>query len=132
PQYESLGNYADREMASTLLCGKEELQHQGFMDHPSKKTLEKYGSKVIDIVRVLENEDVSNLSTINARNKCDWTGWIIVGEGKGSRQLGNLVNGVYKMLNNKLQQHTEKTDPIGSLIVNYSIIEGRDSNQISM
>ncbi|CAG8607185.1 9784_t:CDS:2 [Ambispora leptoticha] len=78
------------------------------MDHPSKKSiladvkkdnaLEKYSSKVIDIVRVLENEVVSNLSTINARNK----------------------------FKNKLQ-HTEKTDPTGSLIDNYSIIEGRDS-----
>ncbi|CAG8545204.1 12399_t:CDS:2, partial [Ambispora leptoticha] len=79
----------------------------GIMDHPSKKStladlkknyaLEKYGSKVIDIVSVLENEDVSNLSTINARNKCAWADLIIVGEGKGSRHPGNLVNGVYKM-----------------------------------
>ncbi|CAG8742855.1 4777_t:CDS:2, partial [Ambispora leptoticha] len=79
----------------------------GIMDHPSKKNiltdvkkdnaLEKYGDKVIDIVRVLDNEDVSNLSTIKASNKCDWADWIIVREGKGSRQIGSLVNGVYKM-----------------------------------
>ncbi|CAG8585948.1 2925_t:CDS:2 [Ambispora leptoticha] len=76
----------------------------GIMDHPSKKNI------------------LADVKKDNAleKNKCDWTEWIIVREGKGSRQLGNLVNGVYKM----------KTDPTGSLIDNYSIIEGRDSEDL--
>ncbi|CAG8512765.1 7545_t:CDS:2 [Ambispora leptoticha] len=137
PKYENLGNYADQGDGKYIPLWQRRAATPGIMDHPSKKSiladlkkdnaLEKYGSKVIDIVRVLEDEGVSNLSIIDVRNKCDWTDWMIVGEGKGSRHLGGLVDGVYKMLKNKLQQHTEKTDPTGSLIDNYPIIEGRDS-----
>lgn len=58
--------------------------------HPSKNFL--------SIVRYLEEDGIENITLIDVRQKCDFADWIIIGEGKSTRQLGGAVDGLYKMV----------------------------------
>jgi len=54
-------------------------------------------TKFLDIIRFLEEEGVENITAIDVRQKCDFTDWMIIGEGKTTRHLGGAVDGLYKM-----------------------------------
>ncbi|RIA95416.1 Oligomerization domain-containing protein [Glomus cerebriforme] len=81
-------------------------------------------TKFLNIVRLLEEEGVENISVIDVRQKCDFTDWMIIGEGKTTRHLVGAVDGLYKMLKNETQ--IQNSDPTNSSH-SYPIVEGRDS-----
>ena len=46
---------------------------------------------------MLEDEGIENITVIDVRQKCDFTDWMIIGEGKTTRHLGGAVDGLCKM-----------------------------------
>lgn len=54
-------------------------------------------TKFLEIIRLLEEEGVENITVIDVRQKCDFTDWMIIGEGKTTRHLGGVADGLYKM-----------------------------------
>ncbi|GES99981.1 ribosome silencing factor [Rhizophagus clarus] len=82
-------------------------------------------TKFLDIIRLLEEEGVKNITVIDVRQKCDFTDWMIIGEGKTTRHLGGAADRLYKMLKNEIQ--VQNSDPADSLSRSYPIVEGRDS-----
>ncbi|PKY29873.1 hypothetical protein RhiirB3_446686 [Rhizophagus irregularis] len=74
-------------------------------------------TKFLEIIRLLEEEGVENITVIDVRQKCDFTDWMIIGEGKTTRHLGGLKNEI----------QIQNSNSADSLLQSYPIIEGRDS-----
>ncbi|CAG8691968.1 13374_t:CDS:2, partial [Dentiscutata heterogama] len=79
-----------------------------------------------DIIRFLEDEGIENITLLDVREKCDFTNWMIIGEGKTIRHLVGAASSLYKMLKDNIKRRSE--DQSNSFINNYPIIEGRDSD----
>ncbi len=61
------------------------------------KLTEGQPTKFLDIVRFLEEEGIENVTVIDVRQKCDFTDWMVIGEGKTTRHLGGAIDELYKM-----------------------------------
>ncbi|CAG8455169.1 7996_t:CDS:10 [Acaulospora colombiana] len=79
----------------------------------------------LSIIRFLEDDGVENITLIDVRRRCDFADWIIIGEGKSTRHLGGAVDGLYKMLKERIKRHNANLP--NSSVNNYPIVEGRDS-----
>ncbi|CAI2167045.1 13619_t:CDS:2 [Funneliformis geosporum] len=75
-------------------------------------------TKFLDIVRFLEEEGIENITAINVKQKCDFTDWMVIGEGKTTRHLGGAL---------KDEIHIQNSDPTNSSSQGYPVVEGRDS-----
>ncbi|CAG8543918.1 14495_t:CDS:10 [Acaulospora morrowiae] len=107
----------------------------------------------LSIIRYLEDDGVENITLIDVRQKCDFADWIIIGEGKSVRHLGGAIDGLYRMVKEKiflsavtsvlpktlirlnyssyqLKREVKRynADQSNSSIKNYPIVEGRDSD----
>ncbi|CAG8762302.1 22277_t:CDS:2, partial [Cetraspora pellucida] len=74
----------------------------------------------------LEDEGIENITLIDVREKCDFTNWMIIGEGKTTRHLSGAASCLYKMLKDDIKRRNE--DQSNSSINNYPIVEGLDSD----
>ncbi|KAF0458660.1 DUF143-domain-containing protein [Gigaspora margarita] len=79
-----------------------------------------------DIVRFLEDEGIENITLIDVREKCDFTNWMIIGEGKTINHLVGAAGSLYKTLKDNIKRRSENQS--NSFINNYPVVEGRDSD----
>ncbi|CAG8750008.1 7492_t:CDS:2, partial [Gigaspora rosea] len=79
-----------------------------------------------DIIRFLEDECIENITLIDVREKCDFTNWMIIGEGKTINHLVGAAGSLYKMLKDNIKHRNENQS--NSFINNYPVVEGRDSD----